>query len=106
MTKVDPGIFKAYDIRGLYPEQIDEEVAVAVGRAFARVLADLRAAEAAAARRCASALGRDMRLTAPALAERYCAGLVDEGVHVLDIGMVGTEMLYYARRLARAGRRR
>jgi len=85
-------IFKAYDVRGLYGDQIDGDVAEAVGRAFARVLAsdagvatgDLRVG-----------LGRDMRLTAPELAARYRDGLVAEGAHVLDAGQVGTEMLYY-----------
>jgi phosphomannomutase len=87
-----PDIFKAYDIRGLYGEQIDEDVAEAVGRAFARVLSGLAAKPAAELR---VGLGRDMRLTAPALAARYRAGLVAEGAHVVDAGMVGTEMLYW-----------
>jgi phosphomannomutase len=79
-------IFKAYDIRGLYGDQVDGDVAEAVGRAFARVLGggDLRVG-----------LGRDMRLTAPELAARYREGLMAEGAHVVDIGMVGTEMLYW-----------
>ena len=87
-----PEIFKAYDVRGLYGEQIDGDVAEAVGRAFARVLADLAGKPASDLR---VGLGRDMRLTAPELAARYRAGLVAEGAHVLDAGMVGTEMLYY-----------
>jgi phosphomannomutase len=89
---VDPGIFKAYDIRGLYGEQIDGEVAELVARAFARVLAQLEDKPVAQLR---VGLGRDMRLTAPELAGRYRAGLVAEGVEVLDAGQVGTEMLYY-----------
>ncbi|MBV9213085.1 MAG: phosphomannomutase/phosphoglucomutase, partial [Actinobacteria bacterium] len=91
---IDPGIFKAYDVRGLYPEQIDEEVAYRVGRAFARVLADLDGARSPTDLRVG--LGRDMRLSAPALAARYADGLRDEGASVLDIGEVGTEMLYFA----------
>ena len=87
-----PEIFKAYDIRGLYGEQIDGDVAEAVGRAFARVLAKLAGTTTDALR---VGLGRDMRLTAPELAARYREGLVAEGAHVLDAGMVGTEMLYY-----------
>jgi phosphomannomutase len=92
MTAVDPGIFKAYDIRGLYGEQIDGAVAEQVGRAFARVLARL---EGKLVDELRVGLGRDMRLTAPELAGRYRAGLVAEGVEVLDAGQVGTEMLYY-----------
>src|ERR687896_923409 len=85
-----PEIFKAYDVRGLYGEQIDADVAEAVGRAFARVLADL-----AGTSDLRVGLGRDMRLTAPELAARYREGLTAEGAHVIDAGMVGTEMLYW-----------
>jgi phosphomannomutase len=85
-------IFKAYDIRGLYGDQIDGDVAEAVGRAFARVLAARAGKETPELR---VGLGRDMRLTAPELAARYRAGLMAEGAHVLDAGMVGTEMLYW-----------
>jgi len=91
-TAAPPEIFKAYDVRGLYGEQIDGDVAEAIGRAFARVLAGLAGRPAGDLR---VGLGRDMRLTAPELAARYRAGLVAEGAHVLDAGMVGTEMLYY-----------
>ncbi len=87
-----PGIFKAYDIRGLYGEQMDETTARAIGRAFARVLADLRGKPVEELR---VGVGRDMRLTAPAMARELVAGLVAEGVTVLDAGMVGTEMLYF-----------
>ena len=91
-TTAPSEIFKAYDVRGLYGEQIDGDVAEAVGRAFARVLADLAGKPTGELR---VGLGRDMRLTAPELAARYRDGLVAEGAHVLDAGMVGTEMLYY-----------
>ena len=85
-TAVPQEIFKAYDIRGLYGEQIDGDVAEQVGRAFARVLAGLRGKPASDLR---IGLGRDMRLTAPELAARYRDGMVAEGAHVLDAGMVG-----------------
>jgi phosphomannomutase len=89
---VPPEIFKAYDIRGLHGDQIDGDVAEQVGRAFVRVLARLGGREPGDLR---IGLGRDMRLTAPELAGRYLDGMVVEGAHVLDAGMVGTEMLYY-----------
>src|SRR5918997_3581329 len=92
MSPVDPGIFKAYDIRGLYGEQIDGDLAERIGRAFARVLGDLRGKAPGELR---IGLGRDMRLSAPELAARYRDGMVAEGAHVLDAGMVGTEMLYF-----------
>jgi phosphomannomutase len=91
-TSPNPDIFKAYDIRGLYGEQIDSPIAEQIGRAFARVLSDLSGKPVAELR---VGLGRDMRLTAPELSERYRAGLLAEGANVLDAGQVGTEMLYY-----------
>ncbi len=87
-----PDIFKAYDIRGLYGEQIDGPIAEQIGRAFAHVLSDLSGKAVPELR---VGLGRDMRLTAPELSERYRAGLLGEGANVLDAGQVGTEMLYY-----------
>ena len=90
---IDPAIFKAYDVRGVYGEEIDEDVAYRIGRAFPRVLADEVGGEAAGLR---IGLARDMRLSAPGLAERYADGLRDAGADVLDIGEVGTEVLYYA----------
>ena len=92
MASLDPGIFKAYDIRGLYGEQIDGDAAEAIGRAFAQVLARLRDKPVGELR---VGLGRDMRLTAPELAARYRIGLLEEGADVIDAGQVGTEMLYY-----------
>jgi phosphomannomutase len=91
---IDPSIFKAYDVRGIYPQQVDEDIAYRVARAFARVLAALRGRESASGLRLA--VGHDMRLHSPVLAESFVRGLVDEGCRVLEIGMVGTEMLYYA----------
>lgn len=91
-ASVTPDIFKAYDIRGLYPAQIDGEIAERIGRAFAEVLAKLSGKETGQLR---VGLGRDMRLSAPELAARYRAGLLSAGVHVVDAGQVGSEMLYY-----------
>ncbi len=87
-----PEIFKAYDIRGLYGEQIDGDVAEAIGRAFALVIGELADKPPSELR---IGLGRDMRLTAPELAARYRAGIVAEGATVVDAGQVGSEMLYY-----------
>src|SRR5918912_2025635 len=85
-------IFKAYDVRGLYGEQIDGDVAEQIGRGFARVIADLAGKPTSELR---LGLGRDMRLSAPELAARYSAGMQAEGAHVLDAGQVGTEQLYF-----------
>ncbi len=92
MTTAPAEIFKAYDVRGVYGEQIDGDVAEAVGRGFARVLAELSGKQPSELR---IGLGRDMRLSAPELSDRYRDGMTDEGAHVLDAGQVGTEMLYF-----------
>jgi len=87
-----PGIFKAYDIRGLYGSEMDETTAEAIGRAFARVLGRLRGKAPSELR---IGLGRDMRLTAPAMAGAVREGLIAEGATVIDAGQVATEMLYH-----------
>ena len=83
--KVESGIFKAYDIRGIYPEQLDERVARAVGRAFVTFL---KVDEVV--------VGRDMRLSGPAMHSALIAGLTEQGADVIDIGMVSTDQYYHA----------
>ncbi len=92
MATTNPEIFKAYDIRGLYGDDIDTGIAGLIGRAFVRVIADLEGKSASELR---LGLGHDMRLTAPELAAAYRDGMCSEGATVLDAGLVGTEMLYY-----------
>jgi len=92
VAAVDPGIFKAYDVRGIYPDQMDEDVAYRIGRGFARVISALETTPVAELR---LGLGRDMRLSAPAMAARYAEGMRDEGASVIDAGQVGTEQLYF-----------
>jgi phosphomannomutase len=92
MAAGNPAIFKAYDIRGVYGEDIDASVAESIGRAFTRVIAGMASKPAA---ELTLGLGRDMRLQAPELAAAYRAGMVAEGANVLDAGQVGTEMLYF-----------
>ncbi len=81
-------IFKAYDIRGVVPATLDEAVAEALGKAFGS------AARAAGER--AVAVGRDGRLSGPALSAALIRGLVATGVEVIDVGRVTTPMLYFA----------
>jgi phosphomannomutase len=91
-VELNTGIFKAYDIRGLYGTEMDEGTAQDIGRAFARVLGRLRGKPVAELR---IGLGRDMRLTAPKMAAELRDGMIFEGATVLDAGMVATEMLYH-----------
>jgi len=84
MTAIEPGIFKAYDVRGLYPSQLDAEVARRVGRAFVDYLG---------ARRIA--VGRDCRLSSPELAAAFVEGARSQGASVTDVGVVGTDVLYF-----------
>jgi phosphomannomutase len=88
----NPQIFKAYDIRGLYGEELDAQTARLIGRAFARVIGAL---EDKPTSRLTLGLGRDMRLTAPEMAAAYREGMLSEGATVTNAGEVGTEMLYY-----------
>lgn len=83
--QVDPGIFKAYDIRGIYPDPLNEEVAYAIGRAFVTFLEVDKVI-----------VGRDMRLSGPSMKENLIRGLTDQGADVIDIGMVSTDQYYYA----------
>jgi phosphomannomutase len=91
-VELNPGIFKAYDIRGIYGEELDESTAYDIGRSFVRVLAGLRDKQA---RELRIGLGRDMRLTAPKMAAELRDGMIAEGAKVVDAGMVATEMLYH-----------
>jgi phosphomannomutase len=85
-------IFKAYDVRGLYGEELDGDTAYLIGRGFARVLGRLRGKDPADLQ---VGLGRDMRLSSPEMAAGVRRGLTDEGVSVLDAGQIATEMSYY-----------
>ncbi len=89
---VSSEIFKAYDIRGIAGDDIDAATAHRIGRAFARVISDLAGKPTTDVH---VALGRDMRLSAPELTAAYRDGITLEGAHVLDLGQVGSEMLYW-----------
>ncbi len=80
-----PEVFKAYDVRGIYPAEIDEEGAYAIGRAYVEEFKPKRIA-----------IGRDMRMSGPQMVAALTEGATDGGAEVLDIGQIGTEMLYFA----------
>ena len=82
---LDRKVFKAYDVRGLYPDELDEAGAEAIGRAYVEQFEPRR-----------MAVGRDMRLSSPAMQEALMRGAASAGADVLDLGLVGTEMVYFA----------
>ena len=82
---LDPKVFKAYDVRGLYPAELDEEGARAIARAYVEQFEPERIA-----------VGRDMRTMSPSMAAAVIEGAAEAGCTVVDIGMVGTEMTYFA----------
>lgn len=84
MTDLDT-IFKAYDVRGVYPDELDEALARRIGAAFVRFTGSDRVV-----------LGRDMRLSSPALAAAFGAGVAAAGAGVVDVGEVSTDALYFA----------
>ena len=77
--------FKAYDIRGQIPNQLNPDIAYRIGNATAEYLSAKRVV-----------VGRDIRLSSEELADAVCRGLIDAGVEVLDIGLGGTEKVYFA----------
>jgi len=87
----DPSIFKAYDIRGKYPETIDEDIAYKIGRAYAELLEKENPNK-----KLQIVVGNDMRLSTPQLKEKVIQGLVDSGINVVDIGLATTPTFYFA----------
>jgi phosphomannomutase len=84
-VSVDPNIFSSYDIRGIYGQNLTDEVAYRIGRAAAQYL---QVPEIA--------IGRDMRLSSPQLTAALIRGITDQGVNVIDLGMTTTDELYFA----------
>ena len=82
---INPNMFKAYDVRGLYPSEINEDAARLIGRGFVAYLQATRIA-----------VGRDMRLSSPSVAAAFVRGAREQGCDVVDYGMLATDMLYFA----------
>ena len=83
--QVNPSLFKAYDIRGVYPSELNEEVAYLIGRAFVTFLQAKTVI-----------VGRDMRTSGPSIFAEVTRGITDQGADVVDIGMVSTDQYYFA----------
>lgn len=84
-SSINPAIFKAYDIRGIYPTDLNEDIALSVGKAFAKVIQPTTVI-----------VGRDGRVSSPAMVAALIDGLTSVGVNVIDVGQVSTDMYYYA----------
>jgi phosphomannomutase len=82
---LDPSVFKAYDVRGIHPTELDEDGAYRIGRGYVEEFEPRTVA-----------IGRDTRLSSPSMAAAAIDGACDGGADVLDLGLVGTEMVYYA----------
>jgi phosphomannomutase len=82
---LNPAVFKAYDVRGIHPDELDEDGAYRIGRAYVEEFEPRTIA-----------VGRDMRVSSPSMARALVEGAADGGADIADIGMVGTEMLYFA----------
>ena len=85
MSDINPEVFKAYDVRGLYPQEITEDLFRQLGRAFVAFLGPGR-----------YAVTRDMRLSSPSLTEAFIEGAIRQGGHMIDYGLAGTDMMYFA----------
>ncbi|HEY7195879.1 MAG TPA: phosphomannomutase/phosphoglucomutase [Gaiellaceae bacterium] len=82
---LDPKVFKAYDVRGIYPGELDEDGAARIARAYVEVFEPERIA-----------VGHDMRVSSPAMADAAIEAATRAGADVVDVGLIGTEMLYFA----------
>lgn len=88
--KVDASIFKAYDIRGVYPSQVEEETAYRIGRAFSQILKRDNPGK-----QLNIVVSSDMRISSPSLKKKVIAGITDSGLNVIDIGMTTTPGFYF-----------
>lgn len=86
MSTIDPSVFKAYDIRGLYPESINEDLVYKVAQGYVEIVKPEGKV----------AVGMDVRISSPELKKKVIAGLTDAGIDVVDIGLISTEELYFA----------
>jgi phosphomannomutase len=82
---LDPKVFKAYDVRGIYPDELDEAGGYAIGRAYVQEFEPRRIA-----------VGHDMRLSSPGMTDAVVRGAAEAGADVVELGLVGTEMVYFA----------
>lgn len=90
-------VFKAYDVRGTYPDPLDEKMAWQIGYGCAKfLLSDAKSAGETSPMMKNIVVGRDMRKSSPSLAKQLIQGMNDQGAHVIDVGMVDTSFIYFA----------
>ncbi|MDO8743361.1 MAG: phosphomannomutase/phosphoglucomutase, partial [Candidatus Azambacteria bacterium] len=88
---INPSIFREYDIRGIYPGELNEETAFAIGRAFAIYLQANRIGKSEKI-----VVGHDARISSPILKRVFIEGVINEGVNIWDIGLATVDMVYFA----------
>jgi len=92
MGKINPNIFKAYDIRGKYPQEINEKVALEIGRAFVKFLSsELKIPK----NKLLVVIGQDNRFSSPSLYQNLKKGIIGSGANIIDIGLATTPMFYF-----------
>src|SRR5262245_29406819 len=82
---INPTVFKAYDVRGLYPAEITDDLFYQLGRAFVAFLGPGK-----------YGVARDMRVSSPSLTSQFIKGVREQGGHVVDLGLIGTDQMYFA----------
>ena len=98
MSSIDSTIFHTYDIRGVYPKQLNELTTYLIGQALVVFLKQQFPTE----RKISVVIGRDCRLSSPQLFIALSKGIIDQGGQVIDIGLVSTDLVYFARHYLRA----
>ena len=93
---IQPSIFKAYDVRALYPSELDEATAYLIGRAYVAYMESTRAAGSAGAGPLRISVSRDMRLSSPSLSQSFVEGAREQGANIVDFGLASTDMMYFA----------
>jgi phosphomannomutase len=88
---IDTSIFKAYDIRGIYPKELNEEAAYRISCAYAKIIKDENPGKI-----LNIVVGNDMRTSSPSLKERVVAGLAESGINIIDVGLVTTPTFYFS----------
>ncbi len=92
----DPKIFKAYDIRGIYPKEVDEDIAFKIGQGFVRFLNETKKTKSKKKKRLKIIVAQDNRISSPSLYKSLSRGIIEAGADIINIGLATTPMFYFA----------